>query len=55
MKLAGAFAGILILTAVVGVFAVARTASMSDATARLGDRVVPATGLIGELKEMAGR
>jgi methyl-accepting chemotaxis protein len=55
MKLAGAFAGILILTAVIGLFAVARTAGMSDATAKLGDRVVPATRVIGDLKDETGK
>jgi methyl-accepting chemotaxis protein len=55
MKLAGAFAGILILTAMIGLFAVARTASMRDATAQLGDRVVPATRVIGDLKDLTGK
>jgi methyl-accepting chemotaxis protein len=55
MKLAGAFAGILVLTAVIGLFAMSRTSSMSDATAKLGDRVVPATSVIGDLKDETGK
>jgi methyl-accepting chemotaxis protein len=40
---------------VIGLFAVARTASMRDATAKLGDRLVPATRVIGDLKDLTGK
>jgi hypothetical protein len=43
VKLGAAFAGILVLTTVLGLFAVSRTATMRDDTTSLGADVVPAT------------
>jgi methyl-accepting chemotaxis protein len=53
-KLAAAFAAILVITAVIGIYAVSRTAAMSDATSRLSDNVVPASTLIGNVKDKTG-
>jgi methyl-accepting chemotaxis protein len=55
LKLAAGFAGILVLTAVIGLFAISRTAEMRDDMGRLGDRVVPATRVIGDLKDATGK
>ena len=55
LKLAAAFVAVLALTAVIGVSAIVRTGSMSDSTAVVGERVVPATRLIGDLKDTTGK
>jgi methyl-accepting chemotaxis protein len=53
-KLATAFAAILVITAVIGIYAISRTAAMSDATSRLSDNVVPASTVIGTIKDKTG-
>jgi hypothetical protein len=54
VKLGAAFAGVLILSAVRGMFAVSRTAAMKEDTTSLGVDVVPATRVIGNLKDATG-
>jgi methyl-accepting chemotaxis protein len=54
VKLGAAFAGVLILTAILGLFAISRTAGMRDDTASLGVDVVPAARVIGNLKDKTG-
>jgi methyl-accepting chemotaxis protein len=54
VKLGAAFAGVLILTAILGLFAISRTAAMKEDTASLGHDVVPATRVIGNLKDKTG-
>ncbi|WP_210493481.1 HAMP domain-containing methyl-accepting chemotaxis protein [Patulibacter sp. SYSU D01012] len=54
LKLALAFAAVVVITAVIGVYAITRTSAMSDATTALTDRVVPATTTIGTLKDKTG-
>jgi methyl-accepting chemotaxis protein len=54
VKLGVAFAGVLILTAILGLFAVSRTAAMKEDTTSLGVDVVPATRVIGSLKDATG-
>jgi methyl-accepting chemotaxis protein len=54
VKLGAAFAGVLILTAILGLFAVSRTAAMKEDTTSLGVDVVPATRVIGSLKDATG-
>jgi methyl-accepting chemotaxis protein len=53
-KLALAFACVVAILAVLGLYSVSRTASMSDATGELSDKVVPATRLIGDVKDKTG-
>jgi methyl-accepting chemotaxis protein len=53
-KLALAFAGVLAITAFIGLYATSRTSSMSEATAALSKEVVPATAAIGNLKDGTG-
>jgi methyl-accepting chemotaxis protein len=54
LKLGAAFAGVLILTAVLGLLAISRTAEMKADMTDLGTDVVPATQIIGNLKDATG-
>jgi methyl-accepting chemotaxis protein len=53
-KLALAFATVLVITTGIGVYAISRTAAMSDATALLSTKVVPASNTVGTLKDKTG-
>jgi len=53
-KLALAFACVVAVLAIQGVSSISRTADMSDATGALSDKVVPATRLIGDIKDKTG-
>jgi methyl-accepting chemotaxis protein len=55
LKLAGAFAAVVALTALIGVLSITRAASLKDDTVQLGERLVPAAETVGLLKEETGK
>ena len=55
IKLIAAFASVLALTALLGWFAVGRTAEMSTDNQVLGDKAIPAARAVGELKNQTGK
>jgi methyl-accepting chemotaxis protein len=54
-RVAAAFAAILAIMAVIGLNAISRTSSMAKATNVVASDVVPATRIIGDLKDDTGR
>jgi len=54
-KLIAAFAGLLALIAILGFSSVSRTSAMRADTESIGEKVVPGTRTIGELKDLTGK